>query len=906
MSYQHLYSRVPARVSLFNKRDGFDTFAHSSELSPSLILGELSLVYLNRLDIYDPLRIRRGELSPVYSQIRLPSGMMAQTAVSYAPVDFTGERSAYFAHTLVLTEEEMTSVLGNPLADCFNPGSFYKDISRFNITSRLAAPNPAFPKMDYIIKSLSDHRATVGKYDGEMVKGLIYAILCSICGGNRSVFFRLPCSDKDASAEALSLLNAIMSVLPYTLREEFSFVSYVSRVNDYPYFKIKCLDSSVQSVPSEAGAFYDFANNTVSGAPDGYENNASLVSFLYSLFEYPKIREQFLPFVSRITEKYGIRTIDIDTLRDIVFLFWQCSGFYVEQTVVPDDDSLCNLMDVYARFREGLLVEHRVRVYRPLNKYTDTHTAIPDSVFSRLSRLYPEERVEAKAVALDVLLRLIHVDLMRDSLFCFITRYYDGETDAVKAVINEDLSRVFYGGFLQPQIIAFFDAHFRAEPVATRDIVLEKLLLSIRTPEIQAHIVTFLDRHYPAFNSTQKMKVCTTCLEMVPECDMLSTLLVSLINRRIGREKGDITELMANNLTLILAQHLARGDGRLAAIFTQHSGFCEDITFRYALESGVGIEILVSILAGMPAHIRGDKLLKAYKATSHLSPVGYLDFLLRFTAAPVVVAPSGLRDLLRLDKMASAALPADVAKAFRERIIYPVIAYVFADVFKADYGKDGLSELLDYAEKNPLIKGHPQYMLIVDYLELVRKCELGETEGAFKIASRMPDFGDVRGNIGRYIKSYNLDLENQDEETSCTYQLIASYLTDGSFDFDLLYDYYQREFEDSFEDESGFAKGFMADRKGAASAISLILGCATDICNASQTLATLVRHDDSGLREAVTEFVNLYGLGAGGVLKKHLRDSDPDIEEICDEVITERNKSIKSVGDAVDLIFKRK
>lgn len=906
MSYQHLYSRVPARVSLFNKRDGFDTFAHSSELSPEFILGDLSAVYANRLEIYDPMRIRRGEISPVYSQIRLPSGVIAQTAVSYAPVDFTGERSAYFAHTLLLTEDERETILGGAVVDCFNPNSFYKDITRFNITSRLAAPNPAFPHMEYILKPLGDHRATIHKYDANMMKAFIYALLNAVCGGEREVFFRLPCGDRYLSAEALELINAIMSVLPAPLREEISFVTYVSGVDDCPAFKVKCLDSTVQSVSVEKGALYDFTNNSVSGAPDGYEKNATLVSFLYSLFDYPNIRVQFLSFVSGITEKYGIRTLDIDTLRDLVFLFWQCSGFYVEDTVVPTADSLCDLLDVYARFREGLATEHRIRAYKPLERYPNTHTAIPDGVFSRLSRLYPDECVEAKAVALNVILKLIHVDLMRDSLFCFITRYYDGETNEVKAVINGNLSRVFYGGFLQAQIIAFFDAHFRAEPVTTRDVVLDKLLLSIRTPEIQAQIVGFLDRHYSALNGPQKMKVCNTCLEMIPECDVLSTLLVSLINRRIGRERGDIPQLMASKLTQILAQSLARADGRLAAIFIQYSGFCEDLTFRYVLESGVGTELLVAILAGMPAHVRGDKLIRAYKAISDLSAPAYLDFLIRFTVSPVVIAPTGLRDLLKLDQAAALALPADIIAPYRERVVYPVIAYMFADVFKAEYGKDGLTELLDYADKNPLIKTHPQYGLILDYLELIRKCELGETEGAFRVITRLPNSDEIKENIGRYIKSYCIDLDNQDEETSCTYQLVCNYLADGSFDFDLLYDYYRRQYEDDFADQGAIIKGFDADRKGAASSIALILNCASEIANVSGPLAAVVCHADSGLREAISEFVALYGLGAGQQLKKNARDSHPDIEDMCDEVIAERNRSIRSVGDAVDLLIRRK
>ena len=111
MSYQHFYSRVPARVSYFNKRDGFDTFAYSAALERDFILGELATVYAGKLDIHDPVRVRRGEIPVVYSQTCLPSGRLVQTAVKYLPTDFTGERSAYLAHSQVFTEEERERIV---------------------------------------------------------------------------------------------------------------------------------------------------------------------------------------------------------------------------------------------------------------------------------------------------------------------------------------------------------------------------------------------------------------------------------------------------------------------------------------------------------------------------------------------------------------------------------------------------------------------------------------------------------------------------------------------------------------------------------------------------------------------------------------------------------------------------
>ena len=106
MAKQHFYSRVPARGSLYNRADGFDTFAHSQGLSREFIERELSAVYENKLTKQDGEAIRTGKMPAVYSQSCLKSGALVQSCVSYLPKDYTGERSAYLCHSLILSEEE--------------------------------------------------------------------------------------------------------------------------------------------------------------------------------------------------------------------------------------------------------------------------------------------------------------------------------------------------------------------------------------------------------------------------------------------------------------------------------------------------------------------------------------------------------------------------------------------------------------------------------------------------------------------------------------------------------------------------------------------------------------------------------------------------------------------------------
>lgn len=903
MSYQHFYSRVPARVSLFNKRDGFDTFAHTSGLNPEFIRGELSCVYEGKLAVQDQLRVMRGEIPPVYSQILLPSGALVHSVTSYIPSDFTGERSAYLTHTHLLTEAEREAVMCSTKSDCFNRHNFITDIKRFNLTSASAAANSAYPMADYLPRPISDHKLTVSSYNPEMMKSFIYAILKALLEGGKDVYFRLPLADSHASRAALSLMNAVMSILPYGIREKLSFVSLIGDVDAYPEFKVKCVGSDVRDVPEEKGVFFDFAAGRHNARYKDYERNYATASFLYSLFGYSQIREEFLPFMHRVEKRYPDLTLGISSLCDLVFLFWQCSGFYVEGSVVPDDDSLCRLLDVYSGYREGLIVEHRVRAYSPLKKYPASHTAIPDSVFSRVSRLYPADCVEAKEAALEVLLKLIHVDLMRDSLFCFITRYYGTEIPRIKALINENLARVFYGGFLQQGILVFFDTHFRAEPTETKDVILDKLLLSVRTPEIQRQVMLFLDRHYPALNDQQKTRICQTCLEMLPECDGLAVMFTALLNRRVSRDNGNLVAAMSKRLTDMLAAFLSKGDGRLAAIFADNNGYCEQLLLSYVLSSGVGVDILASILASMPAHKRGDKLLRAYKLAKNLQI--YMDLITRIAYMPVVVAPSELKDVLELDRLATLNLPSDMLYAFRERIIYPVIGYTLADVFKPGYGKEGFDKLLKYAEANPAVAGSPAYKLILDFLTLVHKCSLGETEGAFKTALLLPEVAEIRANIGEFIRQHHLDTENQDDETTCTYMLVINYLTKGNFDFDSLYADYAAKYKEAME-EKGIIGGFDSERRAAAASAELIISRASEVCDAARVLCALAAGVESGLRKALSEFISTYGLGAGLFLKKQTKETNPEIEEMAEELIEERNASIQSPTDAIDLILRRK
>ena len=736
---------------------------------------------------------------------------------------------------------------------------------------------------------LSNGRAIMSAYDPEMVKSFIFSVVAAILGDGPEVYFRLPYADSQLSDAALEFINAIMSILPYSLRQKLSFVSYISDARAYKGFHLKCVSGDCGSVDAENGVLYDFAKGEILGNVEKYGVYRSHAAFLYSLFEYRKIRDEFHSFVGGIEEKYPEHSLDLKSFTDIIFMFWQCSGFYVEESVVINDESLCNFLDVYASFREGLSEAHRVQAYRPFGRYLREQAPIPDGVFSRLSRLYPTECVAAKAVALDVLLGLIHVDVMRERLFAFISRNYARETDKVKLVINNNLCRVFYGGFLQQRILRHFDMFFNGEPMETRDLILDKLLLSIRTPGIQEHIISFIDRRYEALTTAQKLKICNTCHEMIPECDGLAVMLASFVNRRIATDP-DIARILAAGLCNSIDKSIKAENPHLVGILINESGFTEDVAMAHIIGKGRGVDILLSLLADMPADKRAEKLIRATVSVPGITEVEYDGLLSRFKGMPVRVQPATLYDILAVDEKAVLSLTPAALSSFRENLIYPAILHTFLDVFKLELSESGLERLTAYALNNPTLADTEEYRVILDYLKIIEFCKGEATEDAFILARNMPDDEDVRADIAKHLNNQYIDPISDIAE--CTHRLLVSYFGERRFAFAELYSHYQRVYEDEIEENGGLlSKIGSIERRAASRTLELIIACAAGICDASSELAYIACSEESGLKQAFDSFLNAYGFGGVGLLKKLTDDEYFTMCDLAEELIEERKEA---------------
>lgn len=892
MAYQHFYSRVPARVSIFNKIDGFDTFAHSAELDRAFILGELPVIYYDKLNKNNPEKIRRREIPTVYSQIMLPSGRTVQSALTYLPLDYTRERSSYLVHSLVLTDAERSAVFANPMALSFNPEMFVTDIAPFNLTAPTAQPNPAYPAGQYAPRPVARLGQVSRKYHPEMLARLIFAVVHMLSGSGKQIFVRLPVDDKRLSIEALELVNALLNVLPYNLRELVSFVTYVSDYNNYPEFNLKFVSSDCPAPPASRGIFFDFAASTISGMGNEIEANRPLVGFLYSLLDNPTVRNAFHIYVARILATYTDKTLGLATLNELVFLFWQCSGFYVEQSVLPNDEMLYEYFSVYERYRDALSDEYRKQAYKTLERYSKSHTPIPERIFSKLCTLYPGDSVPAKRQALTVALHIIHTDVMREQLFGFISSNYEGETDEVKAIVNEDLSRVFYGGFLQGEILSFFDKHFDSSTIATQNVILQKLLLAIRTPEIQERIVSFIDDHYDRLAWEQKVKVYATAMEMIPECDRLSSMLVWLMNRHIEKEREELRETVASKIAEYLAADYQREMHLLLPILVFSPGFIEDVVIRLVCthwkDSVVNYEY-TQLLNAKSSYEKVKKLTHVYNLVENIEPLVF-NKLLDGVSTILLDTAATLYDFISLEQTVRTELaeaPA-IADMICDKLLYPTVIYSLYDVFRVKYGKDGIDTLTAYASGKPAITESAQYAAVLRYTEFTGHAADEDTTAAFTCVEGFPLDARTRVDISDHIRMCALNRSTQSAKTAMIYELCINYLKTGNFRFDVLYQNHKKsilqKLEEEAETERELAK---ADKAAAIQSIELVIECTIEICSAGSEYADLVCDEASGFAAAMKSFIITYGLGVGRFLKQKTEFAHYFLIDIINDLVKE-------------------
>ena len=803
MAKQHFYSRVPARMSIFNRTDSFDTFAYSDGLEREFIEKDLSSLYDNKPSKTDATLIRRGELPPVYCSYFTRSGVLAQSCVSFLALDYTGERSAYLAHTLVLSEEEASAAADSPDTAMLNPAMFKKDLEGFNLTAPDAAPDSKYPELPYEVVN-APTTETLNKYDSAMLKRLLFAMLNLACGKGKNIYISLPYQVTNFSENALNFMNTVLQVFPYNLRRCFSFVTYTDEASRYPGCNIRFIPERAPEIPAAKGITLHFGPRITVGLTDDLVASCGpLVEFFYTLVRSDTIRHDFLKFMDfAVKQSPDNKKMNLKTLNELVFLFQQTSGYFNEKVIIPNDAKMFDYFCAYEKHREEMTHETRATALKCLQRYPQSHTAIPKDVFSKLSKIYPTENTLSKRIAMSVVLELIHTDVMRDKLFAFIKTVFEEELPQDKIMIVSDLARVYYGGFLQTQMIAFFDQIFKTVTKGSQDAILEKLLLTIRTESVKGKIIDFLDANYYALADYQKDNVFATIYEMLPECDSLSAQLVSLINRRMAEENDEERKSALEDkiFSFVLADE-EKSELKMMSLFLSERGFCADAVAKKVLlkyDTAPVFDSFIDCLGKIDSVRRGVLLDDIWKCASGMSintSNRIADFVIEATSRDEISQHADLYALMEENDSMQAHLTGSASeRSFADKLlqtlIRPKLLAAIPMAFNIKRRRDGLEKFMQYASDKNFIKKSEKYALIASYQKIESSAKSNDPLAMIEAIEALPD-KTIRPYAADHLKVRMIDSDalssDNLKQMKVTLEALIGYMRSGEFDFIPIY-----------------------------------------------------------------------------------------------------------------------
>lgn len=767
MAYQHFYSRVPHRMSMFKRTDGYDTFAVSEGVSREYIDKELSAVCDYKPTKYENMLILEDKLPPVYCKYSSSKGDdMILSCISYIPRDYTNERSSFMVHSLILTGEEKQKAISRIGYKILNPNMFETSLSRFNVTSQKSAPIENYPELDYQSEKTGALKVLTEKYTPRVLKRFIYALLASACGKGKPIYVTLGGNATEVSENALELMNLILQIFPFNVRENISYITYLSDYTKFNTFKVKFLPPDCMAIPTGKGYTFDnMSPRLADGIRDEeYLANEVMVEFFFHLIADAPMRTAFLKFCDNATEKDpSLAVPTLKTVSALVFLFRQSSKLFSEKEVLPDDNKVYELFCIYEKYRDALLPSERSAVLSCLGRYPRLHVAIPQNIFTKFCKLYPHEPPKAQNTAMEIILELFHTDLMREKLFAFIKANYASESPKNRAVICHDLCSVFYGGFLQPQILALFAQYFPTEEESTRDAIVDKLLLVIRTASIREKTIEFFKNYYSQFTPNQKRKFLATVYEMLPFGDQLSDELLQLLDKVMLDEKEEIKTDVAVKINEAVASNQRKKEPALLGMVLNREGFCKNVVVRNIVTEQNTRKIFDEYLSSL---VQKGFLSLANELVNLRKIVPYQDKHLetriydKLSAVVAEVAPKAtLADVINADTVVNQQLVGkfndqadEFGKKISKELLLPIISNRLYDVFNPRLFKDGVAFVTEYAQSHASIRECESFAVINAFKDVISAVNAGDAEKVANCYCVFPQNKTARANIALSLK----------------------------------------------------------------------------------------------------------------------------------------------------------
>lgn len=927
MAKQHFYSRVPFRMSMFNKADGYDTFACSEGVDREFIEKELMLVCEPKPTPEDIALMRENKIPPVYCQFAAKDGSLVQSCMTSYPLDYTGERSAYMVHNIIFSDQEAESFFHTPDRAPMNPDMFDHDIGHFNITAPNAKPLSKYPLIDYKCLPAESPAWLVGTYQENiaMLQRLIYACAAAACGAVKSVFVLLPEND---AATAIRYFNTLYSVLPYHLRPQLSFITRVSDISRYQSIKLKFLSGAVV-VPNAKGVMINFRSNPMqfTGMKDeDVQKNAQVVEFLYTLMTNDAIRREFLIFADRaVKEVPKLGEAKFQALQDLVFLFRCSSGLFEERTVLPTDDKLIEFFTGYDKYRAALPNDYRMNAVKSLQRYPASHTAIPPKLFSKLSKIYPTDTPGVRHVIMSVVLELIHMDIMRDKLFDFTSKNYQGQDPDSKDEIVSNLSRVFYGGFLQQKILLFFEQIFLDASPASQDEIMEKLLLSIRNKDVKEKILDFLKTNFKGFSPDIRHRVYSAAFEHIQEGDELAAELLALVDANLPAESEEEQIWFDQKLANAVKNEQRKKTHPLLRMLAVNSGRCAEMVLARVYGGEFGSKAFNEAISCFCAGSIKDMTAGLERALPFLPAINedmrahLYEAIAEATASserkPDLLAALGAEQIAG-ECLKNAGEDSDEAifwNEYSDRFISPAIIKALPDVFRYVDQPEFFDRIYAYAEQRPPVKASDGFQLLLNYRLFCDETGSSNVPGMLSAFAAMPITPAVQKPLALYMKKNLLDAGAAQTPEAKTALLALINSVKGGYDFPTVYDALKQK-DETEEAPADAAKKKKGPDDSAVTAIRLILSfCAAVMSSGTDEQREMLYADSSSLNAVFNSFMGQKKNGEQKLLTQEIDAVSPQNSAFAEKAKNmlkaapkQKSNPFASISNIFGNLFKKK
>lgn len=790
MALQHFYTRVPARVSMYDRADGFDTFACSEGISQEFAQKELNAVCDQRLTPADGDAIRAGAMPPVYCRLLTKTGPAVQSCISYLPLDYTGERVSYMVHSLVLPAEEEETLLRARDSGALDIAAFRTTPGGFDLTGATARPDHDYPTLDYAPVAGEDPRWLAEEHDPATVKRLLLGLLLGLCGKLKSVYVVADRPGEDNDVWMRRLIEALYRILPPHLRRQFTFVTRVSNATQYPGARLKGSSLGADGLQTVKSAVIDLQKKLVRGVrEEEFKANRECVEHFYDMLTDRELRERFFDFCLYATDaQSSMGECSLKRLGECVFLFRAGCGLYGEGQVLANDDRLLEMITLYDSAREALPLKLRIRLMHALDRYPAAHKEIPKKIFAKMTKIYPAEPKETQQVLLQVALELIHTDAMREKLFTFLRNAYEGQDAEGRLVILQHLCGVFYGGFLQTQLLGFFGRIYRDSQPAAREAMLEKALLAIRTKALRTQLISFFDEIYPDMDESAREQLYQTVSEQLPEGDDLARTLLAFADRHLPGETEPLRRDFAERLLRLLEAEQHRSAHRLLPLLDSMDTYCGGLVVKHVFGAWSGRKIFDEYIAILMKGSLSERMATLRRLCA-LVPAN--DKVRGQRLSDAVCAAfaqtslqTGLGGLLEAEAAAKAEADPLVGR-IASRALAPMIARSLTDVFRMprnEAGKPALTveELVAYSRRDRILHDSKPYGVLRVYLHFKEATAAGSLDQMIALCGSFPQEVRRREEIGAYALA-DEGLCAPAGEAAVALQLLGSYLRTGAY-----------------------------------------------------------------------------------------------------------------------------